>query len=107
MVFEGEPGLESLNPLGTVHGGWTMTIIDSACGCATMTALEPGVGYTTLETKANMTRAIMPNTGVYRSEGRLLSRGRQIITSEATVKGLDGTLDAHGTSTCLVLRPRS
>lgn len=107
VVFEGEPGKESLNPLGIIHGGWMMTIIDSACGCATMTALEAGVSYTTLETKVNMTRAIQPNSGVYRCESKLLSRGRQIITSEATVKGPDGKLYAHGTSTCLVLRPRT
>ena len=107
VAFEGEPGAESLNPLGIIHGGWMMTIIDSACGCATMTALEPGVSYTTLETKVNMTRAIKPNSGVYRCEGRLLARGRQIITSEATVTGPDGKLYAHGTSTCMVLRPQA
>ncbi|MDP3495919.1 MAG: PaaI family thioesterase [Hyphomonadaceae bacterium] len=106
VVFEGEPGAESLNPLGIIHGGWTLTVIDSACGCATMTALEPGVSYTTLETKVNMTRAIKPNSGVYRCEGRLLARGRQIITSEAAVRGPDGKLYAHGTSTCMVLRPK-
>lgn len=107
VVFEGEPGVESLNPLGIIHGGWSLTIIDSACGCATMTALEPGLGYTTLETKVNMTRAIKANSGVYRCEGKLLARGRQIITSEATVTGPDGKLYAHGTSTCLVLRPQT
>lgn len=107
VVFEGEPGIESLNPLGIVHGGWTLTVIDSACGCATMTALEPGVAYTTLETKVNMVRAIQPNSGVYRCEGTLLARGRQIITSEAKVIGPDGKLYAHGTSTCMVLRPRA
>lgn len=107
VVFEGEPGMESLNPMGIIHGGWSLTIIDSACGCATMTALEPGVGYTTLETKVNMTRAIQPNSGIYRCEGTLLARGRQIITSEAKVTGPDGKLYAHGTSTCMVLRPRS
>lgn len=106
VVFEGEPGMESLNPLGIIHGGWALTVIDSACGCATMTALEAGVSYTTLETKANMTRAIKPNSGVYRCEGRLLARGRQIITSEASVTGPDGKLYAHGTSTCMVLRPK-
>lgn len=106
VVFEGEPGMESLNPLGIVHGGWVLTVIDSACGCATMTALEPGVSYTTLETKVNMTRAIKPNSGLYRCEGKLLARGRQIITSEAVVTGPDGKLYAHGTSTCMVLRPR-
>jgi uncharacterized protein (TIGR00369 family) len=107
VVFEGEPGAESLNPLGIIHGGWMMTIIDSACGCATTTALEAGVSYTTLETKVNMTRAIKPNSGVYRCEGKLLSRGRQIITSEAAVTGPDGKLYAHGTSTCMVLRPQA
>ena len=107
VVFEGEPGKESLNPLGIIHGGWTLTVIDSACGCATMTALEPGVSYTTLETKVNMVRAIQPNSGIYRCEGTLLARGRQIITSEAKVTGPDGKLYAHGTSTCMVLRPRS
>ena len=71
-----------------------------------MTALEPGVGYTTLETKVNMTRAIQSNSGIYRCEGKLLARGRQIITSEAHVTGPDGKLYAHGTSTCMVLRPR-
>lgn len=106
VVFEGEPGVESLNPLGIIHGGWSLTVIDSACGCATMTALEAGVSYTTLETKVNMTRAIKPNSGIYRCEGRLLARGRQIITSEASVTGPDGKLYAHGTSTCLVLRPQ-
>ena len=107
VVFEGEPGRESLNPLGIIHGGWMLTIIDSACGCATMTALEAGVNCTTLETKVNMTRAIQPNSGVYRCEGVLLARGRQIITSEAKVIGPDGKLYAHGTSTCMVLRPKS
>ena len=106
VVFEGEPGMESLNPLGIVHGGWVLTLIDSACGCATMTALEPGIGYTTLETKVNMVLAIKPNSGRYRSEGVLLARGRQIITSEAKVTGPDGKLYAHGTSTCMVLRPQ-
>jgi len=106
VVFEGEPGMESLNPMGIIHGGWSLTVIDSACGCATMTALEPGVGYTTLETKVNMTRAIQSNSGIYRCEGKLLARGRQIITSEAHVTGPDGKLYAHGTSTCMVLRPR-
>lgn len=104
VVFEGESGIESLNPLGIVHGGWLLTLIDSACGCATMTALEPGVGYTTLETKVNMVRAIKPNSSRYSSEGVLLARGRQIITSEAKVIGPDGKLYAHGTSTCMVLR---
>lgn len=104
VVFEGEPSFESLNPMGAVHGGWALTIIDSACGCATMSLLEPGVGYTTLETKANMTRAIKPDSGRYRCESTVLNGGRQIVTTEARLYGPDGKLYAHGTSTCMVLR---
>jgi uncharacterized protein (TIGR00369 family) len=106
-VFEGEPGEESLNPMGAVHGGWALTLIDSACGCATMSLLEPGVGYTTVETKGNMTRAIKPNSGRYRCEATVLSGGKQIITTEARIYGEDGKLYAHGTSTCMVLRPKA
>lgn len=105
VVFAREPGEESLNPMGAVHGGWSLTMIDSACGYAAMSILPPGVGYTTLETKGNLTRAIRPNSGVYRCEAKLLARGKQIITSDATVTGPDGKLYAHGTSTLLVLRP--
>jgi uncharacterized protein (TIGR00369 family) len=105
VVFADEPGEESLSPMGAVHGGWALTMIDSACGCAAMSILPPGVGYTTLETKGNMIRAIRPSSCVYRCEAKLLSRGRQIITSDAAVTGPDGKLYAHGVSTLLVLHP--
>jgi uncharacterized protein (TIGR00369 family) len=105
VVFEGEPGMESTNPMGMVHGGWALTLIDSACGCAAQSVLPAGVGYTTLETKGNMTRAIQPNSGVYRCEARLMANGRQVITAEATIAGPDGKLYGHGTSTLMVLRP--
>ena len=107
VVFAGEPGEESINPMGGVHGGWSLTMIDSACGCAAMSILPAGVGYTTLETKGNLTRAIRPNSGVYRCEAKLLARGKQIITSDATILGPDRKLYAHGTSTLLVLRPQT
>ncbi|CAA9536682.1 MAG: hypothetical protein AVDCRST_MAG91-3442 [uncultured Sphingomonadaceae bacterium] len=104
VVFEGEPGPQHLNPLGSVHGGWVLTLVDSACGCAAHTVLGAGVGYTTVETKANFTRALRPDAGVVRTEGTVLSRGRTIITTEARVTDADGRLLAHGTSTLLVLK---
>ena len=106
-VFEGEPGFESVNPLGGVHGGWALTLIDSACGCAGQTLLDIGVGYATVETKANLTRGIRPNSGLYRCEARVLAHGRQIITTDAQLTGPDGKLYAHGTSTLMVLKPQS
>jgi uncharacterized protein (TIGR00369 family) len=105
-VFEGEPGPHLLNPLGAVHGGFALTLIDSACGCAVHTELDPGVGYTTVETKVNFTRPIDPTGGTIRCEGRVLSRGRQIATSEAYLRSAEGKLLAHGTSTLIILPPR-
>ena len=105
-VFEGIPGPHLLNPLGAVHGGWALTLIDSACGCAVHTELDAGVGYTTVETKVNFTRPIDPDGGPIRCEGKVLSRGRQIATAEAFLRDAGGKLLAHGTSTLIILAPR-
>jgi len=105
-VFEGEPGRHLCNPTGTVHGGWALTLIDSAAGCAGHSLLPAGIGYTTIETKANFSRPILPTAGRIRCEGRVVSRGRQIISTEAWVKDQAGKVLAHGTSTLMVLGAR-
>ncbi|SMF61865.1 PaaI family thioesterase [Allosphingosinicella indica] len=104
--FEGVPGPDILNPLGTVHGGWALTLIDSAAGCAVHTTLPAGVGYTTVETKVNFTRAAKPDGGTYVCEGKVLNAGAQIALAEASLRAPDGRLIAHGTSTLIILRPR-
>ena len=105
-VFEGAPGPNLLNPLGAVHGGYALTLIDSACGCALHSELGPGIGYTTVETKVNFTRPIAPDGGPVRCEGRVLSRGRTIATADAFLRDGNGRLLAHGTSTLIILQPR-
>lgn len=102
-VFEGEPSAKLLNPLGSFHGGWALTLIDSATGCAGHSTLAPGQGFTTIETKANFTRAIRPDSGRVRAEGRVVARGRRIISTEAKVTDASGRILAHGTSTLMVL----
>ena len=103
-LFEGEPNDRILNPLGVVHGGYALTLIDSCCGCAAHTTLPANVGYTTIETKVNFVRAITPETGTLRAEGRVVAQGRTIITAEGALRDARGKLYAHGTSTLLVLR---
>ncbi len=105
VAFEGEPSARVLNPMGVVHGGWALTLIDSACGAAGHTTLPAGVGYGTLETKANFVRPIAATTGTLRAEGRVLARGRTILTAEAKLTDAQGKLYAHGTSTCMIQRP--
>jgi uncharacterized protein (TIGR00369 family) len=104
-VFEGAAGPHLLNPLGSVHGGYALTLIDSAAGCALHTELEAGIGYTTVETKANFVRPVPEDGRPVRCEGQVVSRGRTIATSEAYLRTGDGKLLAHGTSTLIILRP--
>jgi uncharacterized protein (TIGR00369 family) len=106
-VFEGAAGPHLLNPLGGVHGGVALTLIDSAAGCAVHTELPAGVGYTTVETKVNFTRPIPPDGTPFRCEGLVVTRGRQIATAEARLLSAEGKVLAHGTSTLIILAPRS
>jgi uncharacterized protein (TIGR00369 family) len=106
VTFEGAPDARLLNPLGSVHGGWALTLIDSAAGCAVHTTLPAGAGYATLETKANFTRPIRPDGGKVRCIGTVLTAGRQIATAEARLLDESGGLLAHGTSTLMIFGAR-
>jgi uncharacterized protein (TIGR00369 family) len=101
-VFQGTPKPEHFNPLGTVHGGWFATLLDSALGCSVHTKLPAGRGYTTAELSVNIVRALTTQVPRVRAIGRVLHCGRQLATAEAQLIGPDGTLYAHGTTTCLV-----
>jgi uncharacterized protein (TIGR00369 family) len=105
-VFQGAPGPGHLNPLGTLHGGWYATLLDSALGCAVHTMMPAGRGYTTAELGVNLVKGIGPKVQRVRAEGRVLHCGRQLATAEAKLVGPDGTLYAHGTTTCLVFELR-
>jgi len=101
-VFQGTPGVDHLNPMGSVHGGWFATLLDSALGCAVHTMMPPGRGYTTAELGVNLVKAITPKVQRVRAEGKVIHCGRQLATAEARLIGPDGTLYAHATTTCLV-----
>jgi uncharacterized protein (TIGR00369 family) len=101
-VFECVPQFEHYNPIGVVHGGLAMTLLDSALACAIHTTLAKGEGYTTLEIKVNLTRAITKDTGLIRATGRVVHRGRTIATSEGDIRDAKGTLYAHATTTCMI-----
>ncbi len=101
-MFQGTPGTTHLNPLGTIHGGWFATLLDSALGCAVHTMMPAGRAYTTAELSVNLVRALTPKVTRVRAEGRVIHCGRQLATAEGRLVGPDGTLYAHATTTCLV-----
>jgi uncharacterized protein (TIGR00369 family) len=105
-VFQGRPDRSCYNPLGTVHGGWFATLLDSAVGCAVHASLPAGKGYTTLELKVNLVRALTDRVPLVRAEGRVVHAGRQVATAEGRLLGHDGTLYAHASTTCLVFDAR-
>ena len=102
VVFEGTPDRKVYNPIGTVHGGYAATLLDSACGCAVHASLKPTQGYTTLELKIAYHRAMTEATGLVRAEGKIVQLGRRAAFAEATLTGADGKLYASATSTLLV-----
>ena len=101
-VFPGEPLLRFYNPLGTVHGGWIATLLDSCVGCAIHSALPAGKGYTTVELKINYVRAVTDKVPLERAEGKVIHLGGRMATADGRLTGPDGKLYAHASTTCFV-----
>jgi uncharacterized protein (TIGR00369 family) len=103
VVFECEPAEFHYNPIGIVHAGLAMTLMDSAMGLAFVTTLDEPAGWTTLECKSNFTRPLTAGMGVVRCSGTVVHRGRRVVTTESRIEDGQDRLCAHGTSTILVL----
>ena len=103
VVFECEPAEFHYNPIGVAHAGLAVTLLDSAMGCAFVSTAEAGTAWTTLELKANFTRALTMDTGTVRCTGTVVHPGRRVSTTEARIEDARGRLCAHATSTILVL----
>jgi len=101
VSFHTIPGFRHYNPIGSVHGGYAAILLDSAMGLAVQSTLPAGTGYTTLEFKISFIRGMSKDTGVIRTEGKVLSSGRRTATAEARITDSAGKLLAHATTTCL------
>lgn len=101
-VFAGVPGEHAYNPIGAIHGGYAATLLDSACGCAVHSKLSATQGYTTLELKVSYHKAMTRDTGMVRAVGTVITIGRRVAFSEATLTDAAGRVYATATSTLLV-----
>ncbi|WP_259467655.1 PaaI family thioesterase [Sphingomonas sp. PP-F2F-G114-C0414] len=104
VVFEGSPSRKVYNPIGSVHGGYAATLLDSACGAAVHSSRPAGQGFTTLELKVSYHRALSEASGPVRAEGKMISLGRRAAFSEARLLDAQGRLCASATSTLLISR---
>lgn len=107
VVLSALPEQRFLNTLNTVHGGWSMTMLDTAMALAAHTTLGPGEWCPTHETSVKFVRPTMSDSGELRITGRVISRSRTVITLEGRIESADGRLHAHGSSTCMILRGKT
>lgn len=105
VVFTGIPDVSHYNPIGTVHGGFAATLLDSACGCAVHTTLPAGSAYTSLEIKLSFLRGIDADTGTVTARGWVTRAGRRAAFAEADLRDAEGRVLATATSTCLIITP--
>jgi uncharacterized protein (TIGR00369 family) len=96
------PDESHYNPIGSVHGGFFATLLDSVCGCAVQTTLPAGTAYTSLDLSVSFLRAITTETGRVVATGRVTKPGSRAAFVEADIKDASGRLLATATSTCLV-----
>jgi uncharacterized protein (TIGR00369 family) len=101
-TFRGTPAAHHENPMGTVHGGWAATLLDSAMGSAVMTTLAAGETYGTVDLIVHLVRPITRAAGPLVAEGRIVHRGKRVATAEARLTDETGALYAHGTATCVI-----
>ena len=106
VVMTAVPDESHYNPIGSIHGGFFATVLDSACGCAVHSTLPAGVGYTSLEIKVSFLRPITADTGMVTAHGWVTRRGRSAVFAEADIRDSEGKVLATATSTCLVITPR-
>jgi uncharacterized protein (TIGR00369 family) len=101
-VFRAIPEERFYNTIGSIHGGYAATLLDTAMGCAVHSTIKAGEGYTSLEIKVAYHKRITPQTGELRVEGRILSRGARVAAAEGRITDAKGELFASGTTTCLI-----
>ena len=107
VLFVGTPSARVYNPIGSVHGGYAATLLDSACGVAVHSKLPAGYAYTTLELKVSYVRGLSVDVGPVRAEGIALSVGKRVAFSEAKITDATGRLYATASSTCLVFENKA
>ncbi len=102
IIFEALPEHKHYNPIGSVHGGFAASLLDSCMGCAIHTSLGAGFGYTTVDLGIKYIKGMTTLTGPVFARGEMISSGKRVATAQGWLRDASGTLLATGTTTCLV-----
>lgn len=90
------------NLLGAVHGGLVCTLLDTVAGCAVLSTLPRGTGFTSIELKVSFLRPIAVASGPLTAVGRVLKAGRRIAFAEGQVVDAAGRDVATASSSLLI-----
>ena len=103
MLITAMPQAQFHNTYAIMHGGWTMTLLDTAMALAASTLLAPGQSCPSTETAVKFVRPIRLSVKQVKVTGQVIHQGNNLITLEGRVFDENGKLYAHGTSTCMVI----
>lgn len=103
-VFECEIGEHHYNLIGTVHGGFAATMLDTATGCAVYSTLGVGDRWTTLNLHTDYIRPLSTGSGIVRCVATVVTTGRTIGLADAELTEPDGRLVARGRASCMIFR---
>jgi len=103
VLFEVQADGRHLNVLGSIHGGFATTIMDSITGCAVHTLLAPGDAYATVDLNVKMLRPVPINVPLV-AEGTVLNVSKSLGVSQGALRDKAGKLYAHATATCMLMR---
>jgi len=102
-VFEGDPLPAYYNGLGSVHGGFAATLLDTALGGAVNSTMGPGRAYATVDLKVTLVRPLRHDVGAVRCIATAIQVGSRLATAEARIVDANDKIYAHGTATCMAV----
>ena len=93
-----------LNRAQVVHGGVICTLMDEAIGWAVYNNLEEGKRAVTAELKINFLAA--GTGGTITGRGRVIRKGKSLVTGEGDLYDQEGTHLARGLGTWMIIHPQ-
>ena len=92
-----------INALGTVHGGFAATVLDTALGLTIFISIDGDARHTTVDLAVKLVRPV-PLHETLTVETELVHVSRSVGVSQGTLRDTAGRVLAHGTTTCHIRR---